>query len=203
MPTTNYHRKMVVWTFNPNGNQARIFSITLYNEAGSRYLCDMNYFDLFGIPISVKVDKSALAKKYFELQREFHPDFYTQADESDQQRALEQSAQINKGLKILQQQDATIHYVLQLRGLVSEEEKYSLPPDFLMEMMELNEKLMEEDAGSSKNELAQLEESLQGQIKDIIENYQHDSISVENLQKLKEYHFKKKYLQRILDRIVD
>ncbi len=163
----------------------------------------MNYFDLFGIPITLKVDKSALAKKYFELQREFHPDFFTQADETDQQLALEQSAQINKGLKILQQQHTTIQYVLQLRGLVSEEEKYSLPPDFLMEMMELNEKLVEEDAESLKKEVAQFEDSLYEQVKDIIENYQNDSISVEKLQKLKEYYFKKKYLQRILDRIAD
>ena len=62
----------------------------------------MNYFELFGLPISLKVDTSSLAKKYFELQREFHPDFYTQSDETEQQDALEKSAEINKGLKILQ-----------------------------------------------------------------------------------------------------
>ncbi len=169
----------------------------------SRYICNMNYFDLFGIPITLKVDKSVLAKKYFELQREFHPDFYTQSDESEQQGALEKSAQINKGLKVLQQQDATIQYVLQLRGLVSEDEKYSLPPDFLMEMMELNEKLEEEDAQSLKKEVSQLEDSLYEEIKDIIENYDNDSISSEKMEKLKEYYFKKKYLQRILDRIAD
>ena len=30
---------------------------------------------------------------------------------------------------------------LQLKGLLEEEEKYPLPPDFLMEVMELNENL--------------------------------------------------------------
>ena len=169
----------------------------------SRYLCNMNYFDIFGIPITLKVDKSILAKKYFELQREFHPDFYTQSDESEQQAALEQSAQINKGLKVLQQQDATIQYVLQLRGLVSEDEKYSLPPDFLMEMMELNEKLEEQNPESFTKEVAQLEDTLFEEVKEIIENYDNNSISGEKLEKLKEYYFKKKYLQRILDRIAD
>ena len=169
----------------------------------SRYLYTMNYFDLFGIPITLKVDKSILAKKYFELQRQFHPDFYTQSDESEQQAALEKSAQINKGLKVLQQQDATIQYVLKLRGLVSEDEKYSLPPDFLMEMMELNEKLEEEDSQSLKKEVSLFENSLLEQVEDIIENYDNDSISIEKLEKLKEYYFKKKYLQRILDKIVD
>ena len=169
----------------------------------SRYICNMNYFDIFGIPITLKVDKTILAKKYFELQREFHPDFYTQSDESEQQAALEKSAQINKGLKILQQQDATIQYVLQLRGLVSEEEKYELPPEFLMEMMELNEKLEEQNPESFTKEVAQLEENLQEEVKEMIENYQNESISQENLLKLKEYYFKKKYLKRILDRIAD
>ena len=169
----------------------------------SRYLCIMNYFDLFGIPITLKVDKSILAKKYFELQREFHPDFYTQSDESEQQAALEKSAQINKGLKVLQQQDATIQYVLKLRGLVSEDEKYSLPPDFLMEMMELNEKLEEEESQSFKKEVSLFENSLLEQVEVIIENYDNDSISIEKLEKLKEYYFKKKYLQRILDKIAD
>jgi molecular chaperone HscB len=169
----------------------------------SRYLYTMNYFDLFGIPITLKVDKSILAKKYFELQREFHPDFYTQSDESEQQAALEKSAQINKGLKVLQQQDATIQYVLKLRELVSEDEKYSLPPDFLMEMMELNEKLEEEDSKSLKKEVSLFENSLLEQVEDIIENYDNDSISIEKLEKLKEYYFKKKYLQRILDKIAD
>ena len=169
----------------------------------SRYLCTMNYFDLFGIPITLKVDKTILAKKYFELQREFHPDFYTQSDESEQQAALEKSAQINKGLKVLQQQDSTIQYVLQLKGLLAENEKYALPPAFLLEMMDLNENLLEQDPATITKEVAQLEEHLQQEVKDIIDNYHNDSISTENLVKVKEYYFKKKYLQRILDRIAD
>ena len=41
----------------------------------------MNYFELFNLPVTLKVDKSQLAKKYFELQKQFHPDFFTQASE--------------------------------------------------------------------------------------------------------------------------
>jgi molecular chaperone HscB len=72
-----------------------------------------------------------------------------------------------------------------------------------MDMMELNEKLVEQDPDSFSKEVAQLEESLQDEVKDIIEQYDNDSISEESLQKLKEFYFKKKYLQRILDRITD
>ena len=45
----------------------------------------MNYFELFDSPVSLNIDKSKLAKKYFELQKKYHPDFYTQADEAEQE----------------------------------------------------------------------------------------------------------------------
>jgi molecular chaperone HscB len=163
----------------------------------------MNYFELFELPVSLQVNKSSLAKKYFELQRQHHPDFYTNAGEAEQKDALEISANINKGLKVLQQPDETIKYVLQLKGLLEEEEKYQLPPDFLMEMMEMNEKLLEEDPADFRKEVAELENSLYGEIKDIVENYDDNTIKREDLLKVKEYYFKKKYLHRILDRLGD
>jgi molecular chaperone HscB len=58
---------------------------------------------------------------------------------------LEITANLNKAFKTFQNSDDTIKYVLQLKGLLEEEEKYQLPPDFLMEVLEINEKLM--DAG--------------------------------------------------------
>lgn len=157
----------------------------------------MNYFELFDLPVSLLVDTSALAKKYFELQKTFHPDFFTQADEAAQQSALEKSSDINKALKVLKNQDATIKYVLQLKGLIKEEEKYPLPPNFLMEVMELNENL---SAGSTAV-IADFEKNIYADVSQIIEQYNDAAVSNEDLLKLKEYHYKKKYLQRILERL--
>ena len=163
----------------------------------------MNYFELFDLPIGLQVDRSALSKKYFELQKQFHPDFFTQEDEAEQKDALEKSSLANKALKVLQQPDLTIQYLLQLKGLLTENEKYALPPDFLMEMMELNEKLTEVDPETFKQEVAALETEQYEVVKDIIENYNDTTIKQDQLLKIKEYYFKKKYLHRILDRIDD
>lgn len=163
----------------------------------------MNYFELFDLPVCIQVDRSALAKKYFELQKQHHPDFYGQADDDEQKEALEKSSNINKALKVLQQPDQTIQYVLQLTGVLTDNEKYELPPGFLMEMMELNEKLVEEDPETFRKEIAATEHKLFVEVKDIIENYNNDTISTEKLLKIKEYYFKKKYLHRILDRMDD
>ena len=159
----------------------------------------MNYFELFNIPVSLSVDKASLPKKYFELQKKYHPDFFAQADAATQEDVLEKSSQINKAFKVFQQQQSTIKYVLQLKGLLVEEEKYQLPPDFLMEVMELNENL---SAGTA-NLLENFETLIYSEVKAIIENYDDNKSSTADLLKVKEFYFKKKYLQRILDRLDD
>ena len=157
----------------------------------------MNYFELFELPVSFIVDKSKLALKYFELQKKYHPDFFTQSTEAEQSDALEISSQVNKALKVLKNEDETIKYVLQLKGLLEEEEKYQLPPDFLMEMMELNEELSE----NSARQINEIEKKLHTEVQSIIESYDDSTFTTADLLKLKEYYYKKKYLQRILDRI--
>ena len=159
----------------------------------------MNYFELLELPVNINVDQSALSKKYFELQKKYHPDFYAKADEADQQEALEKTSELNKAYKTLKDQDATIQYLLKIKGLLQEEEKYPLPPDFLMEVMELNENLSEDSAASIKA----FEATIYTDVKPIIEEYNDATVTSAELLQLKEYYYKKKYLQRILDRIVD
>ena len=162
----------------------------------------MNYFEIFGIPIQLKIDKKELPKKFFELSRKFHPDFYANATPSEQQRALEITANLNKAFKTFQHPDETIKYVLQLKGLLEEEEKYQLPPEFLMEVLEINEKLM--DAGDDpelklnlQSAIDNLQSEIYDPVKKIIENYQDGIITEKELLQVKEYYYKKKYLHRI------
>ncbi|HMG83184.1 MAG TPA: Fe-S protein assembly co-chaperone HscB [Ferruginibacter sp.] len=161
----------------------------------------MNYFELFEIPVSLKIDKASLSKKYFELQKKYHPDFYTQSNEDEKVEALEKSSLINKALKTLQNEDETIKYVLQQKELLEEEEKYTLSPDFLMEMLELNEAVMEEEPAAITKKIAAVEEELYAAVKTIIDNYQDGVTTSAELLQVKDYYYKKKYLQRILDRI--
>lgn len=157
----------------------------------------MNYFELFDLPVSFNFDRRKLALKYFEMQKKYHPDFFVNASEQEKEEALEISTQLNKALKILKNEDETIKYVLQLKGLLEEEEKYKLPPDFLMEMMELNEEL---DNNTAKK-IEALEADLYSEVKPVLENYKDTNNNTPGLLKLKEYYYKKKYLHRILDRL--
>ena len=165
----------------------------------------MNYFELFEMPVSLLPDQQQVKQKFYELSRKYHPDFYTKENEYEQAEALEKSSFVNKAYKTFQNKDATIKYVLQLKGMLEEEEKYQLPPDFLLEVMELNEQLMEakmEDDEvkliSIKSSIAELQQQIYQPVDSLIKNYKDETITVQELQDLKEYYFKKKYLDRIL-----
>jgi len=162
----------------------------------------MNYFEIFGLPVQLKLDHSTLPQKYFELSRKFHPDFYTDATPSEQQKALEITANLNKAFKTFQQPDEVIKYVLQLKGLMIEEEKYQLPPGFLMEVLDINEQLMDvEDDPALKTTLQVTLDKLQSEIytpvQEIVEHYQDGVTTEKELLLVKEYYYKKKYLNRI------
>ena len=136
----------------------------------------MNYFELFEIPIQLKVDKKDLPRKYFDLSRKNHPDYFINENPETQAHALEISSLVNKAFKTFQNDDETIKYVLQLKGLLEEEEKYELPPDFLMEVLEINEQLMDMDETNDAKQGLQLTiDNLQSEIyrpvKETIENY--------------------------------
>lgn len=150
------------------------------------------------------VDKSVVKKKYLELSKQTHPDYFVNAGEKEQQKALEASALLNKGLKTLSNRESTIAYVLEQKGLLAENEKYTLDPDFLMEMMELNEAFADAafDDDTTIREQLQLrlentEKEIYEPVEAIITNYKEGVTSEEELLQVKDYYFKKKYLERL------
>jgi molecular chaperone HscB len=164
----------------------------------------MNYFELFQIPVQLQIDQALTRRKFLEMSRKYHPDYFAQNNEEDQATALETSANLNKAYKTFSDKDATIRYVLQEKGLLEEEEKYSLPSPFLMDMMELNEALAdaeieenEEVRNTLKKQLLHLQEEIYEPVKHIVEHYQEGVTTKKELLQVKEYYFKKKYLQRI------
>ena len=165
----------------------------------------MTYFELFELPVRLKVDKAALTKKYFELQKKYHPDFFSNASEEEQADVLEKSSLVNKAYKTFQNADETIKYVLMQKGLLEEEEKYQLPPDFLMEMLELNEGIsdakIEDDAekiSDFKNQIASITNEIYEPVEQIVEGYKEGATTEKELLQVKEYYYKQKYLNRIL-----
>ena len=165
----------------------------------------MTYFELFNIPISLLVDATSIKKRFYELSRRYHPDFFSNSTSEKQDDALEMSALVNKALKVLCNPDETIKYVLQLKGLLEEEEKYQLPNDFLMDVMDINEQLMDakvdgddEQMVALKQQIADLQKKIYEPVKETVEHYQEGVTSEKELLQIKKYYFQKKYLDRLL-----
>ncbi len=162
----------------------------------------MNYFELFGLPIGFQVDTNKLRAAFMDIQRASHPDKFAQSNSYEQDEALERSALANKGFSLLNNKDQIMPYVLELKGIIDADEKYVLSPDFLMEMMELNEAWMEADDETAKQSILSQIKAIQDEILEPIKGYlemdQIDSISQEAMLQIKEYYYKKKYLDRIL-----
>jgi molecular chaperone HscB len=91
-----------------------------------------------------------------------------------------------------------------LKNQVYEGERYELSPDFLMEMMEINEGIMElktdpdaEMVSAYRNQVEGLKNELYENVRDVIEHYDDGQAGEETLKKIKDYYYKKKYLLRI------
>jgi molecular chaperone HscB len=162
----------------------------------------MNYFDLFEIPVQLKVDTTAISRRFFELSRQYHPDYFVQGGAGLQAEALEKSALLNKAWNTFRSTDATIKYVLQEKGLLQEDEKYELAPEFLMEVMDINEAIMDTDegdggAGGLLTKIEALEKEIYEPVREVVENYAESRHTDDDLLKVKEWYYQKKYLDRI------
>lgn len=165
----------------------------------------MNYFEFFDIPISFMVDEGDLKIKFYRNSRKYHPDFYTLEVPQKQQEILQLSSLNNEAYRTLSDFDKRMQYILQEKGLLVEGEgKLALPQDFLMDMMDINEKLMELESDGNEYQLSivetevtqilhQLETEIQGSLK----AYKDPPDNPEILQNILIFYYKKKYLLRI------
>ncbi len=163
----------------------------------------MNYFDFYNIPLSFYPDQAELKKRFFEKSRSYHPDYFTQASEAEQAEVLQSSSYNNEAYRTLKNEDKRLHYILTLTEALNEENKTKIPQTFLMEMMDLNEKLMElqfdydpQKAAAITQELQAIQDELMTEVRPIMTAYSADQDPA-TLTPVKDYYLKSKYLQRL------
>ena len=163
----------------------------------------MNYFDFYNIPESFNPDQAALKKTFYRLSKQYHPDFYANEDDAKQQEILELSTLNNKAYLALSDPAKLLEYILRLHDLVSEGAKPQLPADFLMEMMDINERLMEVDdqqqLGHITAEVLAIEGDINDELAGLTNDYQQlDDTAKENrLNDIANLYYRQKYLLRI------
>lgn len=168
----------------------------------------MNYFEFYNLPVSFKINNAELKKKYFEFSKLYHPDFFTNAKSTEIENALEKSTLNTNAFKVLSSLNSRMKYILELKEIIHADEKYKLPNDFLLEMMDLNEAIdelqFEQDAKKKEvviSEIKAFENQLQQSVQHLIDKENVDEFSPIDFEKIKEYYFKKKYLNRLEEQI--
>src|SRR5262245_29498162 len=126
----------------------------------------MNYFEVFELKPLLGIDLKALERKFHDLSRQYHPDYFTTASGEEKSRALRMTALLNDAYRTLRHPTRRVEYLLSLYGLKSDGSK--VPQSLLMEVFEINEQLEEVKAGRAN---PQEEDSLRAQIKEKRERF--------------------------------
>ena len=139
------------------------------------------------------------------MNRQYHPDFFTQADAQSQEEALEMTSLNNKAYQTLADKDLRIKHILQVNEQFQEDEKYQLPQSFLMEMMDINEELMEIQFSDNPKEgiekigqqIDAIESLLQKDIHPVMQAFDENPQNIDGLALVKEFYYKNRYLLRV------
>jgi molecular chaperone HscB len=109
-----------------------------------------NHFELFGLAPAYMLDLVHLDRVYRDIQSQIHPDRYAHAGDAERRASMQMTTQVNEAYRTLKSPVRRAGYLLELNGVdVGSETNTAMPPEFLMEQMELREKLEEtHDAAS-------------------------------------------------------
>ncbi|MBI2544351.1 MAG: Fe-S protein assembly co-chaperone HscB [Candidatus Rokubacteria bacterium] len=125
----------------------------------------LDYFAVFELPRKLQIDGEELQRRFYELSRRVHPDFFQTATPAEQARSLERSAMINRAYRTLRDLVSRVEYLIQLEeGRETREGTTAIKPrapvDLLEEMLEVQEALQKAKAGGLAEATRRQEASL-------------------------------------------
>jgi molecular chaperone HscB len=108
-----------------------------------------NHFELFGLVPAFALDIARLDSAYRDIQAKVHPDRYAHAGDAERRASMQMTTRVNEAYRTLKSPVQRAKYLLELNGVdVAFETNTAMPREFLVEQMELREKLEEAKKGS-------------------------------------------------------
>src|SRR5216110_1783160 len=112
-----------------------------------------DYFSFLGLPRKLVIDAGDLERRFRELSRQFHPDYFYNASPTERLASLERSSYLNDAYRALRNPVSRIEHLLAIEGLPSAKSEDpstgsgqgagKVPPSLLEEVFALNEELDE------------------------------------------------------------
>ena len=131
-----------------------------------------DYFTFFGLPRRLGLDAQDLERRFRELSRKFHPDFFYNAPPAERLASLERSSYLNDAYRVMRNPVTRVEHLLAIEGLPPAKSEdpatgsgpasLKVPPALLEEVFALNEELDEirelrESGGDAAHLRARLE----------------------------------------------
>ncbi|XP_004400155.1 PREDICTED: iron-sulfur cluster co-chaperone protein HscB, mitochondrial [Odobenus rosmarus divergens] len=157
-----------------------------------------DYFSLMDCNRAFRVDTAKLHTRYQELQRLVHPDFFSQRSQTEKDFSEKHSTLVNDAYKTLLAPLSRGLYLLKLHGVeIPEGTDDEMDRQFLMEIMEMNEKLAEAQSEAAMKEIESIVRAKQKELTDSVSR----AFEQDDLEKAKEMLTKMRYFSNIEEKI--
>jgi len=158
------------------------------SEVAGEYFCDrcvkvqplskeLDYFTCLGLSRRLMIDPANLEKRFYELSRTFHPDFFQTKTESEQAISLGNSALLNTAYRTLKDPIQRAEYLVRLEAGSAKDIRNSPPADLFEEILALQDNLDEFRAASSTESSPEALEPLRKKLaadRDTLDQRRHD-----------------------------
>jgi molecular chaperone HscB len=133
-----------------------------------------SHFELFGLPAAFSIDELMLEKAYRDIQSQVHPDRFAHAGDAERRASLQWTTRVNEAYRTLKSPVQRGKHLLELHGVdVAFETNTAMPTEFLMQQMELREKLEEAKDATAldalRSSLRKSKQSLEREIAETID----------------------------------
>lgn len=146
------------------------------SEIGCKHFCDhcvkiqpliddIDYFRFMGLQRKLNVDLAELERRYYELSKRFHPDYYQNQSGFERLVSRDKSSLLNEAYGTLKDPMRRAEYMMKLEGVNIEKNNSHLSPEFISEVFELQERI--EEFEKAKKENAKNSGALGAQLKEI------------------------------------
>jgi molecular chaperone HscB len=162
-----------------------------------------NYYDFFEIPHHLSIDLKDLERRFYALSRKWHPDRFARAAAQEREEAVDASAVLNDGYRVLRDPIQRAAYLLKENGFdVGEQQSKDVPPELLEEVFELNMALEESDEAAIREALLKFEGIEKSIDEELTESYQRYDAQPERevLAKIRGLLNRRKYITNLVGR---
>lgn len=106
-----------------------------------------DYFALFALPRQFELDTARLARRFYAIQKDVHPDRFAGATEAERRLSVQYATLVNQAYEVLRSPVQRGLYLLRLLGVdLPEETTGQFSRDFLLRQLSLREQLEELDS---------------------------------------------------------